>query len=191
MQQAAHCLKPGLRVATLIEQQTGIFQQHKNKKGTTMLFYQKFSVALLLAAVSNPLWAHGKSSSTQVVDSAVYQSAAGQVVQQFHQALQQGKRDVVLAQLSPTVQIFEGGAVERSRDEYKTHHLDADIQYLTQVSSELLEQQIEIIGDVAYAVSRTSQKGEIKGKKIDRSGTESLVLRNIKGQWQIVLVHWS
>ncbi|MCT6701038.1 YybH family protein [Rheinheimera sp. 4Y26] len=156
-----------------------------------MQFYQKFSVALLLAAVSNPLWAHGKSSSNQAVDAAVYQSAAGQVVQQFHQALQQGKRDLVLAQLSPAVQIFEGGAVERSRDEYKAHHLDADIKYLSQVSSELLEQQIEIIGDVAYAVSRSSQKGEIKGKKIDRTGIESLVLRNIRGQWQIVLVHWS
>jgi len=156
-----------------------------------MQFYHNFSLALLLAAFSCPLWAHGKSSSTEGVNSAVYQSAAGQVVQQFHQALQQGNRDLVLAQLSPSVQIFEGGAVERSRDEYKTHHLDADINYLKQVSSELLEQQIEIVGDVAYAVSRSSQKGEIKGKKIDRTGTESLVLRHIQGQWQIVLVHWS
>lgn len=156
-----------------------------------MKLTRNISLALLLATSSSQLWAHGNSNSTQAVDTAVYQSAAGQVVQKFHQALQQGDREAILAQLASTVQIFEGGAVERSRDEYKAHHLDADIKFLKQISSELLEQQIEIVGDVAYAVSRTSQKGEIKGKKIERTSTESLVLRNHNGQWQIVLVHWS
>ena len=147
--------------------------------------------AVLLVSCSAQVWAHGKSHSTTTVSAEVYQSAAGQVVQQFHQALQQGNHDAVLAQLAPEVQIFEGSGVERSRDEYKTHHLDADINYLKQISSKLLEQQIEIVGDIAYAVSRSQQQGDIKGKKIDRTGVESLVLRNIKGQWQIVLVHWS
>ncbi len=156
-----------------------------------MNIYMATFFAVLLGGISAQAWAHGKNNHTATVNTEVYQTAAGQVVQQFHQALQQGNRDAALAQLAPEVQIFEGGGVERSRDEYKAHHLDADINYLKQISSKLLEQQIEIVGDIAYAVSRSQQQGEIKGKKIDRTGVESLVLRNIKGQWQIVLVHWS
>lgn len=156
-----------------------------------MNIYLGSFLAALLCSGSAQVWAHGKSHSTTTVSAEVYQTAAGQVVQQFHQALQQGNRDAVLAQLAPAVQIFEGGGVERSRDEYQAHHLDADINYLKQINSKLLEQQIEIVGDIAYAVSRSQQKGEIKGKKIDRTGVESLVLRKQNGQWQIVLVHWS
>ena len=156
-----------------------------------MKMYLATILAVLLGGSSAQVWAHGKSHSTTTVSAEVYQSAAGQVVQQFHQALQQGNRDLALAQLAPEVQIFEGGGVERSRDEYKAHHLDADINYLKQISSKLLEQQIEIVGDMAYAVSRSQQQGEIKGKKIDRTGVESLVLRKQNGAWHIVLVHWS
>ena len=147
--------------------------------------------AVLLIGCSVQVWAHDKNNTITTVNAEVYQTAAGQVVQLFHQALQQGDREAVLAQLAPEVQIFEGAGVERSRDEYKAHHLDADITYLKQISSKLLEQQIEIVGDIAYAVSRSQQKGEIKGKKIDRSGIESLVLRKQNNKWHIVLVHWS
>lgn len=153
------------------------------------MYLATFCVVLLGSSMH--VWAHGKTLSTNAVSEEVYQTPAGQVVQQFHQALQQGNRDAVLAQLAPDVQIFEGGGVERSRDEYKTHHLDADIKYLKQISSKLLEQQIEIVGDIAYAVSRSQQQGGIKGKKINRTGVESLVLRKQNGAWQIVLVHWS
>ncbi|MFN6972627.1 MAG: YybH family protein [Rheinheimera sp.] len=147
--------------------------------------------ALFLCTLSVQSLAHDNQVKEQPVDRAVYQSAAGQVVAKFQQALQQGDSALVLAQLATEVQIFEGGGVERSRAEYAAHHLAADISYLGKISSTLLEQQIEVVGDIAYAISRSRQQGEVKGKKIDRTSIESLILRQVNGQWQIVQVHWS
>ena len=70
--------------------------------------------AVLLIGCSVQVWAHDKNNTITTVNAEVYQTAAGQVVQLFHQALQQGDREAVLAQLAPEVQIFEGAGVERS-----------------------------------------------------------------------------
>ncbi|MDB5906212.1 MAG: hypothetical protein JWP34_326 [Massilia sp.] len=45
-------------------------------------------------------------------------STPTETVAAFHEALASGKQEEAKALLSPTIQIYESGFVERSRDEY-------------------------------------------------------------------------
>ncbi|UUZ52432.1 hypothetical protein LP419_23420 [Massilia sp. H-1] len=41
----------------------------------------------------------------------------------FHAAIHAGDKERALALMSPDIMIYESGYVERSRDEYASHHL--------------------------------------------------------------------
>jgi len=113
------------------------------------------------------------------------------VVQEFHQALKKGKENRARQLLDDNVIIFEGGGIERSADEYASHHMKADIKYLAAIDTQVLEHKVEFFGELAYSMSRTQASGEYKGKLVDYQGMETMVLRKIKGQWKIVHIHWS
>ncbi|HAW93645.1 MAG: DUF4440 domain-containing protein [Rheinheimera sp.] len=135
--------------------------------------------------------AHGteKPNATEMFTGET--SAAAQVVKAFHKALQQGNAAVARSSLADNVLIIEGGGVERSADEYASHHMLSDMKFLAAVKGEVIEHHTVVQGDVAYSVSRTKMSGEYKGKVIDYTGKETLVLvKNEKG-WRIVHIHWS
>ena len=47
----------------------------------------------------------------------------------FHAAITAGDKTKALGMLSPTITIYESGHVERSREEYASHHLGGDIVF--------------------------------------------------------------
>ena len=119
------------------------------------------------------------------------QSKAAKVVISFHNALKHGDKNAARALLADDVVIYEGGNIERSAEEYASHHLMADIKYLATVESELLEHQVFSAKNLAYSIARSQVKGNYNGKEIDNIGMESITLKNTKSGWKITHIHWS
>lgn len=119
------------------------------------------------------------------------QHPAAKAVQDFHAALKAGDADTVARLLASDVVIYEGGGVERSRAEYQSHHMAADMAFLKQMSIEPLEHQVQVQGDSALSLARSKVSGQYKGKAIDHTGMETITLQYRSGSWQITHIHWS
>jgi ketosteroid isomerase-like protein len=119
------------------------------------------------------------------------QSAPGQVVRQFHQALKAGDKITARKLLADEVLIFEGGGVERSADEYARHHMLSDMKYLAAMDSELLEHNVKVMANSAVSMSRSKTTGTYKDKALNYEGMETIVLEKQLGEWKIVRIHWS
>ncbi len=114
-----------------------------------------------------------------------------QTVAAFHEALTAGKTEDAKALLSPTIQIFESGYVERSRDEYAGHHLPGDIAFAKSTGQTVLKQTERVEGNIAVVMRETETKGKFKGADVHSFGTETAVLEKHGDRWMITHVHWS
>jgi ketosteroid isomerase-like protein len=118
-------------------------------------------------------------------------AAVAQVVRRFHAALAAGDSAAALALLSPDVVVLESGGVE-TRDDYRAHHLPADIEFARAVPSTPGPMHVTVQGDVAWASSTSTTQGEFRGRTIDSAGAELMVLaRTDGGGWTIRAIHWS
>lgn len=118
-------------------------------------------------------------------------SAPGKVVSQFHHALKSGDKELARSLLVDNVLIYEGGRVERSADEYANHHMLADMKYLKNITTSVLEHIVITKGKIAFSNSRSHSTGKFRGKDIDQSGMETIILEEINAQWKIIRIHWS
>lgn len=132
-------------------------------------------VAAVLALLSLPAWAETP------VDA----------VNAFHRALSHGDAAAAKALLSPNVEIYEAGYVERSRDEYAAHHLQSDIGFASATTSQVLRQHQRIAGDTAIVVSESETTGNYLGRPVQQAGTETVALEKRGEGWRIAHVHWS
>jgi len=112
------------------------------------------------------------------------------VVERYHRALAQGDTADALSLLSNDAMILESGDVE-TRDEYRSHHLPADIQFARTVPSVRGPVQVVLRGDVAWAISTSQTRGQYRGRPIDSQGAELMVLTREGGGWKIRAIHWS
>lgn len=119
------------------------------------------------------------------------ETEAGKLVIEFHNALENGDAKRVRELLDDDILIFEGGGVERSADQYSSHHMISDMAFLKAIDIKTLEQQIKINGDSAVAMSRSKMKGNYKDKEIDIESMETMVMNKKNGQWKITHLHWS
>jgi methionine-rich copper-binding protein CopC len=74
---------------------------------------------------------------------------AAPTVLEFHAALKAGDKQAVVRLLASDVVIFEGGGVERYRNEYQSHHMAADMAYLQHMSTTRVEHHVRGQGDSA------------------------------------------
>ena len=110
----------------------------------------------------------------------------------FQAAMQSGDSASVKRWLAPEVLIYEGGAAERSRDEYAAHHLGADMAFLKKSRIEILKQSSGGSDDAAWVTTESRIRGESsKGKPIDLASTETALLKKTAEGWRIVHLHWS
>lgn len=135
----------------------------------------RFIACLLLAAASFPALA---ATPAETMDA-------------FQRALASGKREQVLALLSPKVRIFESGYTENSRDEYAAHHLDSDIAFLRETQSRLLHQEERRDGATAIVMRETETTGRYRNADVHLFGLETAVLEQHGEGWLIVHLHWS
>jgi ketosteroid isomerase-like protein len=151
------------------------------------------TILLLFISMSFNLHAHKNDKDVVKIDTKIFviKTEAGKAIAQFHQALKSGDKVTARSLLADDVTIFEGGGVEKSADEYAQHHMLSDMKYLAEINTEVLEYQVKVIGDLAYAMSRTKSTGQYRGKNINSEGMETMVLQNKAGKWKIVHIHWS
>lgn len=124
--------------------------------------------------------------AAQVPDSTLVLRA----VAAYHDALGRGDSAAALALLAPDAVILESGGRE-SRDEYRAHHLPADIEFARAVPSRVGPRQVTIVGDVAWVSSTSETTGTFRERPINSTGAELIVLSRTAGGWVIRAIHWS
>ncbi|MEX2583110.1 MAG: nuclear transport factor 2 family protein [Gemmatimonadota bacterium] len=117
-------------------------------------------------------------------------AAVTAAVDRFHAALEAGDSITALELLLPNATILEAGGIE-SREEYRSHHLQADIDYAAAVRPERAVRQVMIEGDTGWAISESLARGEVDGRPISSQGAELIILNRTDDGWRIAAIHWS
>lgn len=112
------------------------------------------------------------------------------VVDSFHWALQRGDSTAVLALLAPDAVILESGGAE-TRDEYRSHHLPADIAFARSVKQTRSPTSVAVRGDVAWTTATSTTRGEYRGQAVNSASVELMVLSRRADGWKIRAIHWS
>lgn len=143
-----------------------------------------FSLCLAGAAVA----AATPASPVQAASPAATPLA---VVEQFHAAMKRGDAEAVVALMADDAVIYEQGWVEVSKDEYVTGHLPGDIAYSVGMTDQVVSRRVSTSGSFAVVMTQSRTTGTYEGKPVDREGTETMVLKRVKGAWLITHIHWS
>ncbi len=145
------------------------------------------AMALIAVLVSALIGARSGALAPRVeADSA----AVAAVVDRYHRALSDGDSAVALSLLANDAMILESGDVE-TRDEYRSHHLPADIAFARAVPSVRGPVRVTIEGDAAWAISTATTHGSYRGRTIDSQGAELMVVTRKQDGWKIRAIHWS
>lgn len=132
----------------------------------------------------------GSASDVAPVDESRDSAAVAAAVNAFHGSLARSDSAGALALLSPDVMVLESGDVE-TRAEYRSHHLAADIAFTTSVPSKSESLRVFVQGSTAWTVRTSITEGNYKGRAINSSGVESMILTKAGGKWLIRSIHWS
>jgi ketosteroid isomerase-like protein len=153
----------------------------------------RFAVASLLAlafAFSSGACAH-PDHPVAPPSSVVSSDTPEGVADAFAAALRAGDDTALRRLMAPNVVIAESGGVERSFDQYATHHMAADFAFTAAMQFTPGQRDIIIGQDMATVISRAEVHGQFHGREINSNSMETMVLQRVDGQWRIVHVHWS
>lgn len=148
------------------------------------------AAAMVMLSIS-PASAFAQETAEPSVDVGSEAEAAASVVDAFHAALESGETDVALALMADDAMVFEEGGAERSRNEYASHHLQADAAYAAASESTLARRVGRASGDVAWIMSEGRTFGQAGNSATARSTVETVVLARGSDGWQIRHIHWS
>ena len=109
----------------------------------------------------------------------------------YHQALLGGDIDAARGMLAEDLLLFEDGMVETSREQYAGKHLKADIAFSAKAKRKLESQKSWVEGETATVCSTYDLKTVYMHTRYHLKSAETMVLKQIDGQWVIVHVHWS
>lgn len=112
-------------------------------------------------------------------------------VDRFSKSLKSGDLKAVESLLDPEVLILESGGAERSRQEYLSHHASSDAKFLKDAHVQLLHRTAERSGDMVWVGSESEIHTQKEGKPFTLLSAESMVLKEVGGDWKIVHIHWS
>lgn len=144
------------------------------------------ALVVLIAVASAPaaLWAQaGTGGKTD--------SSAAAVVSAFHAAMERRDSLAAMALLAPDVEVLESGGLE-DRAEFRADHLAADIEFAQAVKQVRGAIRVKVSGDAAWTSATSTSTGTFRGREINSSGAESIVLtRSADGRWLIRGIHWS
>ena len=143
-------------------------------------------MTLRLSALLLAITLSSRPAMAQTADSAHVVAT----VEAFHAALAGGDSAAALTLLAPDAIVLESGARE-TRDEYRAHHLPADIEFARTVESIAANMNVTIIGDVAWVSSSSTTRGTFRGRAVDATGAELMVLARSDSVWVIRAIHWS
>lgn len=118
------------------------------------------------------------------------EAAARAAVDSFTAALQHGDSARALRMLHPELTVYESGVAE-DLAHYRSHHLAADIAFLRAVSSTTIRDRMTVSGAMALYTREYRSRGTWRGRAIDSTGTETMVLLRTPAGWRIRHIHWS
>lgn len=145
---------------------------------------RRIALALLLS-----LLAGGRSLQAQQTAPTDSMEVAD-VVHRYHAALSAGDTAAVMELLAPGAVVLESGGME-SREEYRSHHLPADMAFAKAVARDRGPMHVAVHGDVAWASSLATTRGTFREREIDSQTAELMVLRRTDVGWRIEAIHWS
>jgi ketosteroid isomerase-like protein len=114
-----------------------------------------------------------------------------QVVDAFFGGLQAGNAALTLSLLSPDVEVFEMGMIDRSRRDYASNHLPADMSIAAYTQRELVSRRSGGSGDTRWVVSTYRLIENKGGETSTMTMAETALLRQAADSWQIAHLHWS
>ena len=114
---------------------------------------------------------------------------AEQTAVAFHQALQHGDRDAVLALLSNKVTVSEAGQTQ-SLGEYAAGHLGEDIAYLKDAQIKTVSLASMLMGESAMVGSESEIRKTVNGQSKVQRSREMLTLERENRTWKIVAIQW-
>lgn len=117
-------------------------------------------------------------------------AAVVDAVARYHAALAGGDSATALQLLASDAVILESGGAE-SRDEYRAHHLPADIAFAAAVRAQRTVTRVVVRGDMAWVASTSTSQGAFRGRTINSVGAELMVLSRTTDGWRISAIHWS
>jgi len=112
-------------------------------------------------------------------------------VRAFHEALASSDSAAALELLAEDVVIYESGGVEASREEYRSHHLPADMAFASATEREATLDRSGRSGNIAWVLSRSTTTGTFREQEIQSVGTETMLLELTPDGWRIRHIHWS
>lgn len=117
-------------------------------------------------------------------------AAVVEVIERYHAALAAGDSATAMSLLAPDAVVLESGGIE-SREEYRSHHLAADMAFAKAVPRERGPIQVRVDANTARAASTSVTRGTFRDREIDSQGAELMVLRRTDRGWRIEAIHWS
>jgi len=117
-------------------------------------------------------------------------AAVAATVERFHTAVAAGDSARALSLLTADAVVLESGGME-TREEFRSQHLPADIAFAQAVKSERGPMRVVVRGDAAWATSTSTATGEYRGRQVNSSGAELMVLTRTPQGWRIAAIHWS
>ncbi|OYW87335.1 MAG: hypothetical protein B7X53_06830 [Hyphomonas sp. 34-62-18] len=118
-------------------------------------------------------------------------ASPARIVDAFAAALDTGDTAALSALLAPDVQIAESGGIERSLEEYRSHHMGADIEFSKAVETKVLSRHVYEGEGLATVMTEAVSTGTFRGKAVNSTLLETMVLKQTDGGWKIVHIHWS
>jgi ketosteroid isomerase-like protein len=86
--------------------------------------------------------------------------------------------------------ILESGGIQ-TRDEYRSHHLPADIAFARAVPSQRGPLMVTVQGNTAWATGSGTTQGTYRDRPVNSASAELVVLTRGADGWKIRAVHWS
>ena len=116
--------------------------------------------------------------------------AAARVVERFDSLLVAGDSIAALALLAPNAVVLESGGIE-TREQYRAHHLPADIEFVRAVRTIRDPVHAVVRGDVAWTVATSVTQGTFHERAINVADAALMVLTREPDGWRIRAIHWS
>lgn len=125
------------------------------------------------------------------LDEPVDPDSPAAIVEGFARALKAGDRAALEAMIMPDVVIAEGGAPERSFNQYAGHHMNSDMAFMAAVETTLKKRDV-LAGDKhATVISELQIHGDYKGQKVHSRMMETMTLVKKDNRWMVQHIHWS
>jgi ketosteroid isomerase-like protein len=148
------------------------------------------SVLLLLATAGATLGPLTALTAPAFAQAGGDSAAVAAVVERYHDALVAGDSAAALAQLAEDAVILESGSIE-SREEYRSHHLAADMAFARAVKLARSPLRVFVRGEIAWTTATSTTQGKFRGKPVNSTGAELMVLTRNRDGWKIAAIHWS